>query len=427
MPYKVSIIVPVYNVEKYLKSCLRSILEQRLSDIEIICVDDGSTDHSGRILDEFAACDKRIKVVHKENAGYGVAMNVGLELATGEYIGIVESDDRIAPAMYEELYRKASENNLDFVKSEAFFWFEELDYIRRIHYKNMEQYFDQVLGERDRNIFFDFFMNIWTGIYKRDFLIKNGIRFNESSGASYQDNGFWMQTCLYAQKAMWLNKAYYYYRQDNPMASIKSRDKMLAMSKEYEYVETILMDRHQEELLPYCYSMKLYRHRGNYFRIADDLKLKFTEQLQSDYDKYKVHIRCNQYLDRWMRDYLKDPKAYTNDVIAKKETIISQITNAGHVIIYGVGSFGDRTLRVLYNENLFQYIDCFAVSGEPEMSSMASKPLLNIEKVDDKNTLVLLAVASFSIAQYEMIKTLERLGFKNILRVTDFMDYFYVL
>ena len=153
MPYKVSIIVPVYNVEKYLKSCLKSILEQRLSDIEIICVDDGSTDHSGRILDEFAASDKRIKVVHKENAGYGVAMNVGLELATGEYIGIVESDDMIAPAMYEELYRKASENNLDFVKSEAFFWFEELDYIRRIHYKNMEQYFDQVLGERDRNIF----------------------------------------------------------------------------------------------------------------------------------------------------------------------------------------------------------------------------------------------------------------------------------
>ncbi|EJG3290978.1 glycosyltransferase, partial [Campylobacter coli] len=106
-------IVPIYNVEKYLRQCLDSIIAQTLKDIEIILVNDGSTDNCGVICDEYALKDKRIQVIHKTNAGLGAAYNTGLEMASGEYIGFVESDDWIEPNMYEELYAKAKETDVD--------------------------------------------------------------------------------------------------------------------------------------------------------------------------------------------------------------------------------------------------------------------------------------------------------------------------
>ena len=112
---KVSILVPVYNVEKYLPQCLESIAQQSLQDIEIICINDGSTDGSADILKNFAQEDSRFRIIQKENAGYGAALNDGLRAATGEYIGIVESDDKVDASMYEELYTAARKQQVDFV------------------------------------------------------------------------------------------------------------------------------------------------------------------------------------------------------------------------------------------------------------------------------------------------------------------------
>ena len=96
---KVSIVVPIYNVEKYLNECVDSILNQSLKDIEEILVDDGSPDNCGKIVDEYAAKDSRVVPVHQKNSGYSVAVNKGIDLAKGEYIGIIESDDFIEPDM----------------------------------------------------------------------------------------------------------------------------------------------------------------------------------------------------------------------------------------------------------------------------------------------------------------------------------------
>ncbi|MEH7226759.1 glycosyltransferase, partial [Bacillus sp. JJ1566] len=109
----VSIIVPVYNVEKYLSSCIDSILAQTLTDIEVILVNDGSTDHSGKICDEYAASDTRVKVIHKEYGGVSSARNVGVGMAQGEYIGFVDSDDRIEQEMYMELYHLCKDTSSD--------------------------------------------------------------------------------------------------------------------------------------------------------------------------------------------------------------------------------------------------------------------------------------------------------------------------
>ena len=110
---RVSIIIPTYNVETYLKECLDSVANQTLRDIEIICVNDGSTDDSLSILEDYQRKDDRIKIISKPNAGYGHTMNVGFDAATGEYIGIVEPDDYVELDMYETLYNEAIKNDVD--------------------------------------------------------------------------------------------------------------------------------------------------------------------------------------------------------------------------------------------------------------------------------------------------------------------------
>ncbi len=110
---KVSIIIPVYNVEKYLQRCLDSVVNQTLKDIEIICVNDGSTDNSAIILEEFSKKDERIKIVNQKNGGLSRARNTGLEHSNGDYIGFLDSDDWIDLDYYEKLHDAAERNNCD--------------------------------------------------------------------------------------------------------------------------------------------------------------------------------------------------------------------------------------------------------------------------------------------------------------------------
>lgn len=109
----ISVVIPVYKVEKYLDRCIRSVVSQTYSNLEIILVDDGSPDQSGKICDEWAKKDKRITVIHKENEGLSDARNAGLDIASGEYIAFVDSDDYINPEMYRRMYDKLKENNAD--------------------------------------------------------------------------------------------------------------------------------------------------------------------------------------------------------------------------------------------------------------------------------------------------------------------------
>ena len=110
---KVSVIIPIYNVEPYLDRCIQSVRNQTLKDIEIILVDDGSPDNCPAMCDEYARQDNRIKVIHKKNAGLGYARNSGLDIATGEYVAFLDSDDFVDVVMYEELYKTAKEFGLD--------------------------------------------------------------------------------------------------------------------------------------------------------------------------------------------------------------------------------------------------------------------------------------------------------------------------
>ncbi|MCI8529339.1 MAG: glycosyltransferase [Lachnospiraceae bacterium] len=246
---KVSIIVPIYNVQEYLRECLDSLLSQTLPEIEIICVNDGSTDHSPEILDSYAALDARVKVMHKENSGYGASMNQGIRAASGEYIGIVEPDDYVETEMYEELYRQAKEFQLDWIKGN-FQVFKGSGERRRnsivkTYSVEAKKLYHKVLNPQEypELIVHDDFH--WKGIYQKDFLERNHIAFHETPGAAYQDNGFKYQTTCLAERAMFIDKAFYWYRRDNPSASTYNTKGLELMYREYEFIKEF-MENNQE-------------------------------------------------------------------------------------------------------------------------------------------------------------------------------------
>ena len=295
MSPKVSIVIPVYNVEEYLHECLDSVVNQTLKEIEIICIDDGSKDSSGAILDEYAARDSRFKVIHKENGGYGIGMNTGIDAATGEYIGIVEPDDYIELTMYETLYRKAKEFDLDLIKSDfRRFWHEDNGQIKFKHEvldKTGKLY--GVIVDLTENIApYRFPMNTWTGIYKRSYLEKYHIRHHETPGASFQDNGFWMQTFWHAKRAMFLPDMFYNNRRDNPNSSVSNPAKVFCIKTEYDWIKGMI-DADSElkrKFTGIFYLKKFHNYLFTFRRV--DIKFKklflrtfhkeFTEALEKD-------------------------------------------------------------------------------------------------------------------------------------------------
>lgn len=221
---KVSVIIPVYNVEKYLVQCMDSVVNQTLKDIEIICINDGSTDSSLSILQEYAQKDKRIKIINKENSGYGCSMNLGIEQANGEYIGIVEPDDYIDLKMYETLYNLSRLHDAQIVKSNYYILDEN-------GIKKENKFINTVSSSVYRNRDIPEFANknhpcIWSAIYKTEFIRKNGIKFSTTPGAAFQDVGFNIKSWLFAEKISITEDAFYYYRVNNLNSSINKGNKM---------------------------------------------------------------------------------------------------------------------------------------------------------------------------------------------------------
>lgn len=201
---KLSIIVPVYNVQSYLNRCISSIVNQTYRNLEIILVDDGSTDNSGKLCDSYALHDNRIKVIHKTNGGLSSARNAGLSVVTGHYIGFVDSDDYIEPNMYELLLESMRGLHADIVCAETF--------IERGNHKKYHPRFKEncvFTHEEALNILLDGSLDtaVWNKLYKAS-LFKN-LTFIE--GRIYEDVGFLYKVFDKANVVAYVNKPLYHY------------------------------------------------------------------------------------------------------------------------------------------------------------------------------------------------------------------------
>lgn len=258
---KISIIVPIYNEEKYLENCVKSVMKQTLDDIEIICVDDGSTDASVQQMDQFALEDSRIKVIHKPNSGYGNSMNRGLAAATGDYIGIVESDDYIVPEMYEKLYALTENGTVDVVKGNFWDCYDEKDgsitKVKNRERSNMPDVEAAFILREYPQILWGH-PSIWTGIYRRAFLLENHIQFQEEKGGGWVDNPFFFATLCKAKSIKWTQEPFYCYRKTNAASSSSGYNLRLPFDRMMDNLRVVEENHYtDEETLKYMYARAL--------------------------------------------------------------------------------------------------------------------------------------------------------------------------
>ena len=232
----ISIIVPVFNVEKYIYCSLDSLLSQTFADFEIILVDDGSTDNSGNICDEYASKDKRIKVIHKENGGVASARQAGTDVACGEYIIHADPDDRVAPSMLEELLGKAEKTGADVTICD--YYVSDDKGCRYICQEPPNLDSESVLCA----LFHRLHGSLCNKLVKRACYIKYNLRF--IPGVNYcEDVLIWVQLLQHPEvKIAYLNKAFYYYYQGNTESITHSlTPKIISTTFKYhEALETLM-------------------------------------------------------------------------------------------------------------------------------------------------------------------------------------------
>lgn len=205
---KVSVIIPVYNVEKYLKKCLDALLNQTMRDIEIICVNDGSADKSGEILEQYAKKDKRIKIITKENGGLSDARNFGMAKAGSEYIMFCDSDDWYEPEMCDVMYRAMKDNNVDMAMCGITVVYDAQHHMKksddnyyRIRFSGKHRITDKLARDTD--------VSAWNKIYRKDMISKYRLEF--PVGLSYEDAYFFNAYLATSRNVYYIQKKLYNY------------------------------------------------------------------------------------------------------------------------------------------------------------------------------------------------------------------------
>ena len=313
---KISVIIPVYNVENYLKECLDSVTSQTLEDMEIICIDDGSTDNSSDILKEYSKKDNRIKIITKENGGQATARNLGIKEAQGEYIAFVDSDDFIEPTMFEKLYTKAKDNNLDLAMCKIATYNNQAEEIK----DNVWYYMLGVFRDFEKDIFThkdtkEFTCKIavtpYNKIYKTNLLKDNDILFPE--GLIFEDEKFFFDVYLRAKKVSIVNEFLYYYR-------VNRKGSTVDISKENDYSDIIPISRQIRETFKETNNYEDYKillvNRFIHLQLA-----RFSETSPKYREKYFNLVKED------LNEVLKDPEI-VNNLESDVEFRVSKILKA---------------------------------------------------------------------------------------------------
>ena len=292
---KVSIIVPIYRVERYLRECVDSILAQTLRDIEVILIDDGSPDKCGEIVDEYAKKDKRVVAIHQENKGYSATVNRGIKLAKGEYIGVIESDDFIEEEMYEKLYKSAKKYKTDVVKG-GFFRYNSVtrtdDYYFAPNGVDLRRAPSGAFKIENFPELLAFHASIWSSIYRADFIKK--IKLAEGEGASYQDFPFMVEVMTKAKMISVVPDGLVHWRNEPGQGNSTGQkgEKLLLMLDNTKTGLSILKKSGKYEgLKDAFYAHALWVNSGFFYKIDKEYREKYYKGLKEIFGKYAKEIR----------------------------------------------------------------------------------------------------------------------------------------
>lgn len=300
-----SIIIPVYNVEKYLRQCLDSIVNQTFSNFEVICINDGSTDNSLEILNEYAAKDKRFIILSQENQGQGIARNKAIDMANGEIIMFVDPDDFIDLNALEILYNKYKETNVEIVQFDYELYRKDNNKPNKIHsfqdnYKEDLKFVlknNQIFSFRDfeKVQFESIGLAVWSRIYSTKFIKENNIKFAPNKHG--EDHIFSLKSMMLANKILYINTPFYHYRERIGSAVNKASNDNFCVFDNIKLFKNFL----QEYNLFNKYKKEYHQYIGEfcawqYFCIPleniDKYLKKCEEVLNKDgYKKFKEKIK----------------------------------------------------------------------------------------------------------------------------------------
>lgn len=313
----VSVLIPVYNTEKYLKQCLDSLVSQTFTDFEAICINDGSTDSSRAIIQSYTDADGRFSVIDKPNSGYGASMNQGLRAARGKYLAVLESDDFFEPDALEALVSEAESRGAQVVKADFWLYWSTPQERKEPFGIVPKGFAGRLVNPQDEHAIFYKKPSIWSALYDLRWLRENDIFFLETPGASYQDASFNFKVWLSASKAVFIDRPVLFYRQDNEQSSVNSPSKVFCVCDEYEEMERYLKRRpaKYDKFKGVKERMKVDSYLWNYDRLSDELRSEFlpraVDEFRADVEEGLVDWSL---LEFWaevnLRAMLESPDAF---------------------------------------------------------------------------------------------------------------------
>lgn len=301
-----SVIVPIYNVEKYLDRCLQSVIGQTLSDLEIILVDDESPDNCPSMCDDYAKRYSNIKVIHKKNGGLGYARNSGLELATGKYVAFLDSDDWVEKEAYEQLCKEAEEKDLQAV----YFAFQRHNGTQVIGHHTLEKTERFCFGREQVD---DFLLDMvgtepsfssdvkihpssCGAIYRLDVFQKNHLQFVSERVIASEDAIFQVDFLSKVERIGYLPRRYYnYFVNENSISHTKNEDKIVRLKRFIQEMEMRLSKLYSEER----YRIRLQRRTQHYFRIGLHILMGANEDKSLKEKLSKIKMLCQDETFRW--------------------------------------------------------------------------------------------------------------------------------
>jgi len=402
---KVSVVIPVYNVEEYLSDCLESILEQDFDNYEIICVDDGSTDYSGEILQAYASRYKQIRMyTHEHNRGQSAARNTGISYAKGKYIWFVDSDDMIAADSLRALYDIAEKDLVDIV----YFKIKVLYEGREIYKKhaNLPSYeYPGICSGRERFCQYsenqEFIASACRQFIRTDFIKKNGIRFYE--GIIYEDVLFSFFCIMKAGKVLNIPHEFYVYRQ---------RKGSTMSIKDYRCAQSMFVIIVQ--IVTYWNSHEFNDREHRAIEILLERYYRFYKSYSQYGDTVKLEVGGR--VEKALYAMLKQPDQPVWLMLSEQQ--IEHIRNARHVVIFGAGRGAVDIFRQLQENGIG--VALFAVSSlDDNPETLCGTKVVGVDSISAnlKDAAIIVGVTEKYRAGIQ--EKLQQLGYRDIVAAQD--------
>ncbi|WP_271328066.1 MULTISPECIES: glycosyltransferase family 2 protein [Lactococcus] len=348
---KVSVIVPVYNVENYLEEALLSLKNQTLTDLEFIIINDGSTDGSSSIIEKVTSGDSRFRVFNVENGGIGKAFNLGVREARGEYIAEFESDDYVALNAYERLYQTAKQFDVDVVRSNWTEFSEKESIVRDILWEYPDNY-DKLIDVKNSDIFVQVYP--WNAIYRKAMIEKNNIAWDESV-KSYGDTGLFWKINISARDMVFIKDPLYFYRQDNPNSTVNNIGKKVEfLIQQFRLIRAQLIEKGALEKYLYKFYKQMFE---KYFwaiekmtHARDERVLDVLKEMSEDFKiaLEQDNLTSIDFIYTWkIQQIANNPEKYYIDYLKKlyKVSVVIPVHNASLYLRKTLQQVTEQTLR----------------------------------------------------------------------------------